>query len=59
MTVTVSVVFALGVVVFLLCRYAGLKVWHAATCIVLGFYLAASSLAPEMSRATHSLFHML
>ena len=46
MTVTVSVVFALGVVVFLLCRYAGLKVWHAAICIVLGFYLASSSLAP-------------
>jgi len=46
LTVTVSVVFALGVVVFLLCRYAGLKVWHAAICIVLGFYLASSSLAP-------------
>ncbi len=59
MTVTVSVVFALGVVVFLLCRYAGLKVWHAAICIVLGFYLASSSLAPDMSRATHGLFHML
>ena len=59
MTVTVSVVSALGVVVFLLCRYAGLKVWHAAICIVLGFYLASSSLAPEMSRATHDLFHML
>jgi hypothetical protein len=59
LTVTVSVVFALGVVVFLLCRYAGLKVWHAAICIVLGFYLASSALAPEMGRATHSLFHML
>ena len=59
MTVTLSVVSALGVVVFLLCRYAGLRFWHAAICIVLGFYLASSSLAPEISQVTRSLFRML
>jgi hypothetical protein len=59
LTVTLSVAFALSVVVVLLCRYAGLRVWHAAVCIVLGFYLASSSLAPDISQVTTSLFHML
>jgi hypothetical protein len=59
MTITLSVVAALSVVVFLLCRYAALRVWHAAICIVLGFYLASSSLAPDISRVTLSLLRML
>ena len=59
MTITLSVVLALSVVVFLLCRYAGLRLWHAALCIVLGFYLASSSLAPDISQVTRSLFHLL
>jgi hypothetical protein len=59
LTVTLSVVSALGVVVFLLCRYAGLRVWQAAICIVFGFYLASSGLAPEISQVTRSLFRLL
>ena len=59
MTITLSVVLALSVVVFLLCRCAALKVWHAAVCIVLGFYLASSSLAPDISQVTASLLRML
>ena len=58
-TITLSVVLALSVVVILLCRYAALRVWHAAVCIVLGFYLASSSLAPDISQITTSLFRML
>jgi hypothetical protein len=59
LTVTLSVVLALSVVVFLLCRYAALRFWQAAICIVLGFYLASSSLAPAISQVTTSLFRML
>jgi hypothetical protein len=59
LTITLSVVLALSVVVFLLCRYAALRVSHAAVCIVLGFYLASSSLAPDISRVTSSLLRML
>jgi hypothetical protein len=58
-TITLSVVLALSFVVFLLCRYAALKLWHAAVCIVLGFYLASSSLAPEISQVTSSLLRMI
>jgi hypothetical protein len=58
-TITLSVVLALSVVVILLCRYAALRIWHAAVCIVLGFYLASSSLAPDISQITTSLIRML
>jgi hypothetical protein len=53
LTITLSAVLALSVVVFLLCRYAGLRLWHAAVCIVLGFYLASSSLAPRHQPGNH------
>lgn len=59
MTLTISVVAALGALVILLCRYAGLHVWHALVCITLGFYLASSSLASEIRQITHSLFRLL
>jgi hypothetical protein len=36
LTVTLSAALLLGVVVFLLCKYAGLKIWHAAACVILG-----------------------
>ena len=56
MTVTVSVALVLGVVVFLLCKYAGLKIWHAAVSMIFGFYLASTSFAPYISQFTSSLF---
>lgn len=59
MAISLSVTALLSVAVFLLCRYAGLRVLHALVCIVLGFYLASSSLAPDISRITMSLFRML
>jgi hypothetical protein len=59
LTVTLSVAPALGVVVFLLCRYSGLKIWHAVVCVILGFHLASTSFAPEISQFTESLFRLL
>jgi hypothetical protein len=59
LTLTISVVAVLGLLVVLLCRYAGLRIWHALVCITLGFYLASSSLADTISRITHSLFLLL
>lgn len=59
MTISLSVVAVLSVAVILLCRYAGLRLLHAVVCIVLGFYLASSSLAPEISHLTTSLLRML
>ncbi len=59
MTVTVSLALLLGVVAFLLCRYAGLRIWHAAVCVILGFYLASTSFAPYISQFTESLIRNL
>jgi hypothetical protein len=59
LTVTLSAALLLSVVVFLLCKYAGLKTWHAAVCVILGFYLASTSFAPYISQFTESLFRNL
>lgn len=56
---TLSAVLLLGAVVIVLCRYAGLRAWHALICITLGFYLASSSLAPDIAQITRSLFRLL
>jgi hypothetical protein len=48
--VSVPAVLLLAVAVVVLCRWAGLKPWHAGVCVLFGFYLASSSLAPH-SRA--------
>lgn len=59
LTVTISVALVLGAAVVLLSKYAGLRISHAAVCIVLGFYLASTSLAPDISNITTSLFRLL
>jgi len=59
LTVTISAALLMGAGVVLLCRYAGLRVWHAAVCIIFGFYLASSSLAPDITTVMTSLFRLL
>jgi hypothetical protein len=59
LAVTFSVLALLGVAVFVLCRYAGLRALHALVCILLGFYLASSSLAPDINRIVTSIIHAL
>jgi hypothetical protein len=59
LTVSISAALLMGAGVFLLCRYAGLRVWRAAVCIIFGFYLASSSLAPDIANIMTSLFRLL
>ena len=59
MAVTFSVLALLAVAVFVLCRYAGLRVLHALVCVLLGFYLASSSLAPDINRIVQGIIHAL
>ena len=58
MTVTISVALLMGAGVVILCRYAGLRIWHAAVCVIFGFYLASSSLAPDITKMMGSLFRL-
>ena len=59
LTVTISAALLMGAGVCVLCRYAGLRVWHAAVCVIFGFYLASSSLAPDIANIMTSLFRLL
>jgi len=56
---SVSAVLLLAVAVAVLCRWAGLKTWHAAVCVLLGFYLADSALAPTIASAARGLARLV
>ncbi|MBW5251451.1 DUF2304 family protein [Streptomyces poriferorum] len=55
MALSISAVVLLAIVVFLLIRKSGLKGGHAVVCMLLGFYLASSSIAPSISELTTNL----
>ncbi|MEV4438000.1 hypothetical protein AB0K09_03125 [Streptomyces sp. NPDC049577] len=59
MALSISVVVLLAIVVFMLCRKSGLKAGHAAVCVLLGFYLASSSVGPTIHQLTTSVTGMI
>ena len=59
MAITLSLVLVLAVTVWLLYRYAGLKAWHGLICVLFGFYLATSSLAPEIRTTVTAVIRAL
>ncbi|MCX4532859.1 hypothetical protein ACWD4L_16700 [Streptomyces sp. NPDC002596] len=59
MALSISAVVLLAIVVFLLIRKSGLKGGHAVVCMLLGFYLASSSIAPTISELTTNVAGMI
>ncbi|MFD0023498.1 hypothetical protein [Streptomyces sp. NPDC058382] len=59
MALSISAVVLLAIVVFLLVRKSGLKGGHAVVCMLLGFYLASSSVAPTISEVTTNVAGMI
>ncbi|MFI1395195.1 hypothetical protein [Streptomyces sp. NPDC020681] len=59
MALSISAVVLLAIVVFLLIRKSGLKGGHAAVCVLLGFYLASSSIAPTINELTTNVAGMI
>nr|WTB33442.1 hypothetical protein OG781_31715 [Streptomyces sp. NBC_00830] len=59
MALSISAVVLLAIVVFLLIRKFGLKGGHALVCMLLGFYLASSSIAPTISELTTNVAGMI
>ena len=59
MAVTVSLVVLLGVTVWVLHRYAGLKFLHALACVLFGFLLATSGAAPMIRLALASVVALI
>jgi hypothetical protein len=57
--ISLSLVLVLGIAVWLLHKYAGLRVWHGVICVLFGFYLAASTLAPEIRTTVAAIVRAL
>jgi hypothetical protein len=56
---SISAVVLLAVIVFLLIRKSGLKGGHAVVCMLLGFYLASSSMASTINELTTNVAGMI
>ncbi|MEU2789551.1 hypothetical protein [Streptomyces sp. NPDC007100] len=59
MALSISAVVLLAIIVFLLVRKSGLKMGHAIVCMLLGFYLASSSIGPTIKALTTNVAGML
>ena len=55
MAISLSIVMLLGIAVWLLYRYAGLKFWHAVVCVLFGFFLATTTAAPAIRHMVRSI----
>lgn len=59
MALSISAVLLLLIIVFLLIKKAGLKAGHAVVCMLLGFYLSSSSIAPTITEVTNNVAGMI
>ncbi|MEU8568282.1 DUF2304 family protein [Streptomyces pathocidini] len=59
MALSISMVVLLAIIVILMIKKAGLKAGHAVVCMLLGFYLASSSIAPTISELTTNVAGMI
>ncbi|MGR8008472.1 hypothetical protein [Streptomyces hypolithicus] len=59
MALSISAVVLLAIIVILMVRKSGLKAGHAVVCVLLGFYLASSSVAPTINELTTNVAGML
>ncbi|MFS8198583.1 hypothetical protein ACLVWQ_07820 [Streptomyces sp. CWNU-52B] len=55
MALSISAVVLLAIIVFILVKKSGLKGPHALICVLLGFYLASSTIAPTINDLTTSI----
>lgn len=59
MALSISAVVLLAIIVFLLIKKSGLKAGHAVVCMLLGFYLSSSTVAPTISELTTNIAGMI
>ena len=59
MAISISLITLLAIAVWALYKFASLKLWHGLVCILFGFYLASSSVAPEIRTTVTSIIHAL
>ncbi|WFB07788.1 hypothetical protein LRS74_12580 [Streptomyces sp. LX-29] len=54
MTVSLPLVFVLGIVVWLAIKFLGVRLWVAAVIALFGFWLSETALAPPIESGTRS-----
>jgi hypothetical protein len=59
LAISISLAVLLTAVVWCLWKYAGLKSWHAAVCILLGYCLAATAVSPFLRQAITGLAELI
>ncbi|WP_306317937.1 MULTISPECIES: hypothetical protein [unclassified Streptomyces] len=59
MALSISAVVLFAIIVFILIKKSGLKAGHAVVCMLLGFYLASSSIAPTIKQLTTNVADMV
>ena len=59
MALSISLVLLLAIVVVLLIKKSGLNAGHAVVCMLLGFYLAGSSIAPTVQETVAGVTRMI
>jgi hypothetical protein len=55
MTVSIPLLTLMVIVAYVAYRHMGLRAWHAVVCLILGFLLASTGAAPEISSVLTSL----
>lgn len=59
MILSISGVVLLGIIMFVFFRKGGLKVSHALVCVLFGFYLAGTALAPSIRAGSEGVANLL
>lgn len=59
MALSISLVLLLAIVVVMLIKKSGLNAGHAVVCMLLGFYLAGSSIAPTVQETVAGVTRMI
>ncbi|NUK18129.1 hypothetical protein [Streptomyces lunaelactis] len=59
MAINISAVVLLSILAIIFVQKGGLKTGHAIVCILLGFYLASSSIAPTINDVTKNVAQMI
>jgi hypothetical protein len=57
MTVSIPLLTLMVIVAYVAYRHMGLKVWHAVLCLILGFLLASTGVAPEINSVLSGIVH--
>jgi hypothetical protein len=56
-TVSIPLLTLMVIVVYIAYRHMGLRVWHAVVCLILGFLLASTAAAPQISSLITGVVH--